>query len=77
MVILEEEEEKEGEIVEGEVDEINNDDVFDDDRGSSPLPARITVNNRKQGKNERCSSLLVTSFLLILLLILSNDLDWK
>jgi hypothetical protein len=37
--------------VEGEVEEINNDDVFDDDdRGSSPLPARIAVNNRKQGK---------------------------
>jgi hypothetical protein len=34
--------------VEGEVEEINNDDAFDDDdRGSSPLPARIAVNNRE------------------------------
>lgn len=36
--------------MEGEVEEINDDDAFDDDRGSSPLPARIAVNNRKKGK---------------------------
>jgi hypothetical protein len=62
--------------VEGEVEEINNDDVFDDDdRGSSPLPASIAVNNRKQGKNERCGSQSTTSSFLILLLILFNEWD--
>lgn len=47
--------------MEGEVEEINDDDAFgdnndDDDCGSSPLPARITVNNRKEGKKEGCNN---------------------
>ncbi len=59
--------------MEGEVEEINNDDAFDDDdRGSSPLPARIAVNNRKTREKTRdVGSLSITSFLLFLLLILS------
>jgi hypothetical protein len=41
---------KEGETEEEE-EEINNDNAADDDDGgSSPLPARVAVNNRKQGK---------------------------
>jgi hypothetical protein len=45
---------KEGKIEEKEEVEFNNDDGSDDDDdgdgGSSPLSARVAVNNRKQGK---------------------------
>ena len=52
VVIWEEEEEGKEEEMKGEVEETSVDDAFvdddaDDDRGSSPLPARIAVNNRK------------------------------
>jgi hypothetical protein len=41
------------------------------------LLVRIAVNNRKQGKIKRCSSLAVTWLLLILLLILFDEFNRK
>jgi hypothetical protein len=38
------------------------------------LPARVAVNNRKQGKNKRCSSFAVTLSFLILLLF--SSMNW-